>query len=37
MTPEGAGITTILVFLLGMGVGGAMMFCAAYDHFNKKK
>ena len=28
-------MTTILVFLLGVAIGGAMMFVMVYDHYNK--
>lgn len=36
MSPEGASLSYILTFVLGVGIGGAMMFCVAYDHFRKR-
>lgn len=36
MTPEGAGLPAILTFALGFSIGGAMMFCIAYDYFHKR-
>lgn len=33
MTPEGIGLTTILVFLLGVVIGGVISFVIVFDHF----